>query len=184
MASDLIIEKNTTLTVTDDPPREIEQYIQRIDIESLGELATAGLVEESSLDTMLAAARAVTTEALRRAAVTRPTPFVQGTKRLDLGRFTAFQINTASVTPVEQKIFWEVFRDLDPHRDIDLDVKVKVPSFINFLLADCTIEAGATLEFKGKKKRLTCGNLLIRRTGRIVAQSGLHIRAASIEGEQ
>ncbi|GAB2652594.1 hypothetical protein GCM10027169_17060 [Gordonia jinhuaensis] len=152
MTNDLVVEENTTLTVSDEPSPEIEPYVQRINIQTVGDLAVSGLIRESSLDTVLAAGKKVTSQALQRVSITRPTQFVTGTKKLDLGRFTAFLIDTPAVNPIERQIFWNAFRGLDPNLKIDRTVKVKIPSYINLLLADCTIKPGGVLKFVGKGK--------------------------------
>nr|WP_300150561.1 hypothetical protein [Propionicimonas sp.] len=190
MPENLVVSANTVLTVGDDPGPELDAYVERVEVRTFSDLVQAGLIREKALNGLLDAGKQVTVRALENLSTTRDTRFVPGTRRLDLGRYTAFSGASAEARPIEQAAFWRFFREIEPTSAAKVTKDWEFAStaagrLIKLLTTDCTIEAGATLEFTGAQKGFFCRHLLIRRTGRIVVRGGgVSIRATSIKGEQ
>lgn len=193
MPADLTVPEGTTVVFDDAPTQDLAPYVERVTVERLSDLVEAGLVRSpEALDAMLESGRHVTARAIENLGTQRPVRRLAGTGRVDLGRFASFEHTVAEDTAAtDRRAFWRVFRAIDPtlvRRIKPSDVLKLGPSIadlVKILTKDCTIEPGATLQFSGKEKFFLCGDLLIRRTGRIVVNgAGITISAASIQGEQ
>lgn len=195
MATDLTVPEGQVVVFDDDAEPSLQTYLEKVPVETLDDLVTNGLVSSHDhLASMLDAAREVTDTSLRSISSTREVPLVAGSGRMDLGRYRPFAIRTSDVSESERDGFWRIFRAI-PSSSVtkvttstklkDLGLSRVQPVVIAALFKDVTIEAGATLTFAGKVKKMSCGDLLIKRTGRIkVVGSGLVIKAGSIKGEQ
>lgn len=189
MPDDLVVGANAVLTISDDPGPGLDTFVERVPVTRLSDLVSAGLVRESVLTELLKAGKAVTAQALSEVTPARRVPFVPGSRRLDLGRYTAFTAASAKALPSEQSVFWKYFREVEPFAagkvTIDTEISQTISALIRLWTQDCTIEPGGTLQFTGSQKGFICRNLLIKRTGRIVVRGvGVSIRANSIQGEQ
>ncbi|WP_308636410.1 hypothetical protein [Paenibacillus silvisoli] len=192
MADDLIVASGTTLALNDAPTDKLQNAFQRIPVETFKDLVTAGYISnDESLKRLLGSAKEATKFALSNKSVQRVR--IEGTTRLDLGRFSNFSLAATKTTAREQSSFWNVFRDIDPHVAASIDTNARISDYIanfnkvivSYLFNNITIEPNAVLEIRNPTNTLRCNELLIRRAGRLVLKkSGVHIRAFSIQGEQ
>ncbi|MGK7379764.1 hypothetical protein ACSFXN_18260 [Planococcus sp. 1R117A] len=192
MSMDLTVSSGTTLTLDTNPPDNLKNSFERIQISKLEDLVTAGFVQSTDkLDHLLDSAKIATTHAL--SLRNEPLPAITGVHRVDLRRFGNFILSNQNATFHEQKVFWNIFREIPPHSAINIDVQTKLGELVNtnlrhlnlYRFLDITVESKATLEFTKEVNTCLCNNLVIKNTGRIVVQRGsLHINATSIEGEQ
>jgi hypothetical protein len=194
MPNDLVVSAGTTTVLNDTPPPELADAFVRIPIRTLNDLAKAGIIASTdTIEKLLESAKRATVEAIARNA---SGPFVPifGTSRPDLRRFGTFLREAGDTHPREAESFWRVARTIDPRKlstvttAIDLTTLTHgqfIPPSLQYFFTDVTVERDATLVVGREIHAMNCLNLVIRRTGRIVAQGGgLAINAFSIFGEQ
>ena len=142
------------------------------------------------------AAKSVTEDRLRAPSTHTPFVTVRGTNRTDLRRFGAFRGEIQDVSTSEANAFWRVARTIDPNMLSSIDpstviadavtVAPRAWDFVRFIFENITVQEGAILRVSDRVNYITCGDLLIKRSGQIVANGGtsLFISANSIQGEQ
>jgi hypothetical protein len=194
MASDLTVPEGSTVVLDENPPSQLAAALQHVQITTLNELAEFGIIaSKDTVDALLNAAKQATTVALTQRPALSPFVPVVGTKRPDLRRFGTFISGAGGINPNEAEIFWRVARDIDPHRIGSLSPDTKLHStlpdalakFTRFEFRDVVVEANATLSLAPTIHQLVCGELLIKKNGRMVVQgSGVKISAQSLRGEQ
>jgi hypothetical protein len=187
MAKNLIVPEGQRLDLSEKVPANLADAVQSVAIESFNDLVKGGLVRsDEDLKAFLDSAQSATKAALEEPGPPRPVP---GTlHRFDLQRFGRFIAGVPKTHPGEAKIFWNVARDLPPSillSRVKVNTKLTdlrgglVLRLLHFL--DITIEPAATLVVKASK--LSCGDLLIKKTGKLVVQGGgLYLKAVSIQG--
>jgi hypothetical protein len=193
MPSDLIVNQGTTLVLNEDPPTNIAEALEKVQIRTLNDLADSGIISSrETVSQLLGTAKRVTAEALALRETFVPFVAVPGTTRPDLRRFGGFLANSPDVSRIEAETFWRLVRPIDPHMlaELDLDAPVihlprHLSEIFRYLFANVTVEPESTLVIASSRIHFNCGHLLIRRTGRIVVQgSAVFIKATSIQGEQ
>jgi hypothetical protein len=202
MAQDLVVREGTTVELSDTPSAALQESLQRTQLRTLRDLVNMGVVaSEERLHQLLTAAKTVTAETLRRPTTFTPFVAVPGTARTDLRRFGSFLAETqgaGAAHPLEVNAFWRVARAIEPTQlaEIDLDTPIANlrspignvvinPAIYHYLFRNVTVEPHSSLVIRPNIQSFRCGDLLIKRAGRIVVQgSGVVIKAHSIQGEQ
>jgi hypothetical protein len=194
MANNLTISGGTTIVLNENPTVELSESLQRIQINTLEDLVDAGVIDsQEKLQNLLNSAQLVTEEALSRRETFTPFIRVPGSSRDDLGRFGSFIAATPNILPSERHGFWRIARRIEPismaniTTAVDLNGVVPLPSrqLLNFIFNNIEVESNAVLQIQSTVQLLSCNQLLIRRTGRIVVNgNSLKIQAFSIAGEQ
>lgn len=202
MTQDLVVLEGSTVELTDAPPTALQGNFNQIQVRTLRDLVTTGMIDsEEKLHQLLASAQNVTAVALSNPATFTPFVAVSGTLRTDLRRFGSFLADTqvrGVTNRLEVDSFWRVARAIEPSQlaTIDLDTPlanvrtVVSGSLINariyqYLFRSITVEPHSNLVIAPTVRALTCHDLLIHRTGKIIVQgSGVVIKAHSIQGEQ
>ncbi len=195
MTSNLTVTQGSTVVLNEQPPASLAGNFQQVQINTLDDLVTHGIIESpDTIRKLLEAAKDTTASAL---ATRRKTfvPFVAvpGTMRPDLRRFSSFTAAVPDVSPAEVHSFWRVARAIDP--SILSTVKVGdalksaprirvIPGMNHYTFKDITVEANGILTVAASVHRVRCGNLLIKNTGRILVEGGgVVIKAFSLKGE-
>lgn len=198
MANNLIVAQGTTIVLSKQPPANLAGSMQRLQIHTLKDLVSHGMVKsDATLTALLDAAKSATAGALTSRDTFTPFVPVRGTSRSDLRRYGSFIAATSTVSRTESESFWRIAREIEPVKlatvnpTSDLSALVsrgvleRLREFLKYFFNDVTIESGATLQLGGAVKNLSCHDLFIRRTGRIVIEgSGTQITAHSIKGER
>ena len=195
MASNLVVEQGNAVTLDENPPPELADSFQQVQINTLSDLVEHGIVEsQDTVTELLDVAKDATALALmnRRETFT-PLETVPGTIRPDLRRFGNVVSAVPDISPVEVNSFWQIVRAIDPpvlsSVTPGMNLASVIPSWVPilykyFLFNDVTVEANSTLTVTASVQKLNCHNLLIKKTGRILIQgSGVVIKAFSVKGE-
>lgn len=196
MAQNLAVPQGATVTLDENPPAQLAGALQRIQIRTLDDLVSHGLIASSAtLSRLLDGAKQVTAEAVSRRETYSPLVRIPGTPRIDLRRYGGFRAATPDVPELEASLFWRMVRAIPPTalggiaQNTDLiaapgvRINPKLGELIKFNFNDIEVQPNAVLAIKPTVQALTCNSLMIRRTGRIVVQgSGAVIRAFSIQG--
>ena len=196
MEDNLTVEEGTTVVLDENPPAELAGNLHRVRIRTLNDLVELGAVSShEKLNQLLDSAKEVTATTLKRRDTFVPFVPVHGTTRTDLRRFGSFMAAAPEASSSEGTAFWRTVRGINPHAIATVDSSThltaalypwsKYRKIFEYRLQDITVEHGAVLMIGAKVQSLNCKDLLIKRTGRIVAKgSGTVIKAHSVEGEQ
>jgi hypothetical protein len=197
VANSLIVEAGSVVTLEENMPNDFAAQPERLQINKLEDFVDHGLVKSTdTLNRLLDAAKIVTEEKLRDPSTHSPFVPIRGTSRADLRRFGAFTSQVQDVSTVEANAFWRVARTIDPNMLTIIDTSATIGDsvtvgsrlwdFVRFVFENVTVEEGAILRVSNQVNYITCGDLLIKRSGQIVANGGasLFISANSIQGEQ
>lgn len=182
---DLLVPEHTTLTLNaGQPTSETAPAATRQRVDRLSDLVALGLTTAADLDTMLAAARDATADAL--SVTGRPVAFVPGTARPDLGRFTGYINRLPDQNTAEARLVWNTLRHIEPRRLQATTARdtLQVARWIGqFLFNDITVQAGGALHIQASTQLLRARHIVLQAGARLVVQgASLAVRAQSIQG--
>lgn len=196
MANNLTINEGLTIVLDGNPPAEMAVNLQRIQINTLEDLVSNGIIEsQSTLQELLNSAQVVTADALSNSETFTPFVRVPNSTRTDLRRFGSFIAATPDTLPSERQAFWRIARQIEPRLLSSLTSSQvlatsasnsRLSEIISYFFQNVTVEANAVLQINSAVQVFTCNELLVRRSGRIVVNgsNSLKINAFSIEAEQ
>jgi hypothetical protein len=198
MANDLIVSAGSIITLDKSMPADSPHQPEHLSINKLEDLVKFQIVKSAStLDLLLDTAKTVTAEKLHDESTHRPFVPIRGTNRPDLRRFGAFISRVPDVSTNEINPFWRIARTIDPNLISSVSVSDTIAAavttaasrrwdIIRFSFQDITVEEGARLQVSNQVNYIQCNDLLIKRSGQILASNGssLFITAKSIQGEQ
>lgn len=192
MATDLIVQTGTQVTLNDNPPQALAGAMDRIQINSLKDLVTIGLVSSPAmLGRLLDSAKDSTTDALTRRETYTPMVTVHGTRLPDLRRYGSFRAATAEVDVLAADMFWRVVRDipptalatLKPESNLSAMVDPRFREILKYLFKDVEVQSNAVLTLAPMVQVFQCNNLVIHKGGKIaILGNGALIRAFSVQG--